>query len=312
MKRRTRPASGLPFNFMLEKSKVIMAGFKANIADFTTFDPDMNLAFVTGIEAAIEEVEMLPSDRLMRSRLVQLTRGIWGEMKQSYTVVKHVRYFIDKAFPGDDDILHEFGFHDLSKMRRSQKKFIPFMKEFHLVCTKYSVQLNTAGFNEASIAEIKTRAAALDEQNTSQELYKKEKYVTTGKRIKRYDALWGKITMINKAARLIYDNDPDKLSLFAISEPTTGKPSGMGILTGMVTDIKTNKAIEDAIVELDGTEINSTTDENGEFYIDEVPVATYKLTATKDGYVSLTLENIVIVADQETDCVAKMTEEESS
>ena len=116
--------------------------------------------------------------------------------------------------------------------------------------------------------------------------------------------------MINKAARLIYDNDPDKLSLFAISEPTTGKPSGLGILTGVVTDIKTNKAIEDAIVELDGTEINSTTDENGEFYIDEVPVATYKLTATRDGYVNLTLENIVIVADQETDCEVKMTEEE--
>ena len=184
------------------------------------------------------------------------------------------------------------------------------MKEFHLVCTKYNVQLNAAGFSAASIAEIKTRAVALDEQNTNQELYKKEKYVTTGKRIKLYDTLWGKITMINKAARLIYDKDPDKLSLFTISEPSTGKPSGFGILTGVVTDIKTNKAIEDAIVELDGTEINSITDENGEFYIDEVPVATYKLTATKDGYVSLTLENIVIVADQETDCEVKMTEED--
>jgi hypothetical protein len=63
-----------------------------------------------------------------------------------------------------------------------------------------------------------------------------------------------------------------------------GLPAGTGSITGYVIDKATGEAIVGANIILGGTNFGSATDVNGKFYIANVPVKQYNLTASYIGY----------------------------
>ncbi len=73
-----------------------------------------------------------------------------------------------------------------------------------------------------------------------------------------------------------------------------GEP--VGTIAGTVTDSETEDQIEGATVEVEGTSLSATTDGNGEYEIDDVPVGTYTVTASAEGYDSDSQENVEVSA----------------
>ncbi len=65
----------------------------------------------------------------------------------------------------------------------------------------------------------------------------------------------------------------------------------LGTVAGTVTDAS-DEPIEGASVVVEGTELSATTDGNGGYEIDDVPVGTYTVTASVEGYQSASQENI--------------------
>lgn len=77
-----------------------------------------------------------------------------------------------------------------------------------------------------------------------------------------------------------------------VEDPVTGT------ISGTVTDDDTGLAIEGAIVS-DGTR-SDTTNGSGEYTINNVPVGTYTVTCTKEGYDDTSEDNVVVIEDATT------------
>jgi len=75
----------------------------------------------------------------------------------------------------------------------------------------------------------------------------------------------------------------------------------LGTIAGTVTD-SSDEPIEGANVVVEGTELSATTDGNGDYEIDDVPVGTYTVTASAEGYKSASQENVE-VSDNTTSTV---------
>ncbi len=105
---------------------------------------------------------------------------------------------------------------------------------------------------------------------------------------------------------LIIDFDADKSVVFAGADKVIFKPvvklsieheELLGTIAGTVTDSSNDEPIEGATVVVEGTELSATTDGNGDYEIDDVPVGTYTVTASAEGYESASQENVGVSDD---------------
>lgn len=71
----------------------------------------------------------------------------------------------------------------------------------------------------------------------------------------------------------------------------------LGTIAGTVTDSSNDDPIEGANVVVEGTGLSATTDENGDYEIDDVPVGTYTVTASAEGYESASQEDVEVSDD---------------
>jgi len=84
------------------------------------------------------------------------------------------------------------------------------------------------------------------------------------------------ITQKYKNARVIYDRNGRRKESIELSVPTNG------VFMGIVTN-GDGLPVEDAIVRIEGTTLNTYTDPDGEYMI-EVPSGTYNIVVWKDGF----------------------------
>ena len=84
-----------------------------------------------------------------------------------------------------------------------------------------------------------------------------------------------------------------------MSVATVNLTSSTGTITGLI--ILAGTSIDSgALVEVNGTSLNATTDETGSYTISDVPQGTYSLTISKAGYMTVTTLNISVTAGLST------------
>jgi outer membrane receptor protein involved in Fe transport len=76
------------------------------------------------------------------------------------------------------------------------------------------------------------------------------------------------------------------------------RASEMGRITGHVVDQSTGQAVVGAAVEVEGTDLGATTDENGRYSILSVPAGTWSVTVSGVGYAGETKTEVLVMADQ--------------
>jgi Carboxypeptidase regulatory-like domain len=84
------------------------------------------------------------------------------------------------------------------------------------------------------------------------------------------------------------------------------------VIIGRVTDKITDDALENVVVRLEGTEIMVDTDEDGEFYLDEVPTGVYSISFSKRGYIVGTQHNVEVGTSEMIDLRVELLEDSSS
>jgi hypothetical protein len=84
---------------------------------------------------------------------------------------------------------------------------------------------------------------------------------------------------------------------------TTGK------LAGRIVDSETGEALVGVNVVLEGTKLGAATDFNGEFFVLQIPPASYTVRASAVGYRTMAFKNIQIKADQTTPLNIRLTAE---
>ncbi len=92
----------------------------------------------------------------------------------------------------------------------------------------------------------------------------------------------------------------------------SGIPEEPGKLLGTVKDAMSENPIQDALAEIIGTAFSMITDENGEFNIVDVPPGFYTVKINADGYLSKTINNVEIKAEENTFLTILLTPEPPS
>jgi hypothetical protein len=73
----------------------------------------------------------------------------------------------------------------------------------------------------------------------------------------------------------------------------------MGNIMGTITDAQSGEPIENAKIELVEKALSIETDQDGEFYLEEVPEGIHTIRVTKDGYETYTENNFTVAKDDE-------------
>jgi hypothetical protein len=87
------------------------------------------------------------------------------------------------------------------------------------------------------------------------------------------------------------------------------RPGTVGKIVGYVVDAVTNKPLPGCNVIIDGTTLGAAADEDGYFFIVNVPPGTYKVTARMMGYQVTTQTNVRVVIDLTTNINFKLSGE---
>lgn len=76
----------------------------------------------------------------------------------------------------------------------------------------------------------------------------------------------------------------------------TELPAGFGSISGIVNNSVDSGLIEDALVTIEGINMTATTDEDGEFYFEKVPVGVYTLKVSAETYNDETITAVEVLA----------------
>lgn len=82
--------------------------------------------------------------------------------------------------------------------------------------------------------------------------------------------------------------------------------AGFGSIVGTVTDSTDGEPMQLVDVHLVGSQTTETTDERGEFYFDDLPAGTYRLSVGVDDYLPYLSNDLAILPDQELVCDISM------
>ncbi|MEI6696765.1 MAG: carboxypeptidase-like regulatory domain-containing protein [Bacteroidota bacterium] len=306
MKTTQHTSKGISQPRQLEISKTIHQSFNNDIAKFTAFDPDLNASYSAQISLKISEVEGIPADYVLVAMQMQETQKVIKYSNAAISDVRTIRYYVEKAFPGDYLHLYEFGYPELKKVINTQSKLILFLKNFSVTLNKYKAELLQKGLSQTTFDEMIHLTTDLDTASVQQEQAKKARYIATGSRVKAYDELWKLTATIAKAGKLIFEEDAENQRNYILDVSPKKKTVKLAetevnaaVFQGTVTDTETEEVIEDAIVEILGTTLSTTTDEDGEFYLDEVLPGTYSIIIKAVGYKDFQQSGIELASSNE-------------
>lgn len=283
---------------VLEDSTTTHALMTAQLSSFTAFDPTLDATFMAAWQADIDAAEGQESDELYRDRIQTSTQTVSETLNLCRKKYNEVKFFVLKAFQNDAARQQEFGLDDYDKVRKSDTKMLEFMRRMHEVAQEYAAKLTEVaiGYTNDKIDEIKALADRLEQDNTAQEVKKKQQSTTTQTRIQRYNAMWDKRTLVARAAKNIFTTDYGSYQKYLL--PPSESPDSDFALRGIVRSATTGSPIEDATVRIASLGLELSTDAAGKYGIaDNVPLGTYTLNIEATGYQAQSITATIVSPD---------------
>ena len=293
----TKRKFNVSYGNALEYSKDMRNLFLDDSDDFVAFDADFDEDFTDEWLAEMQAAEVILTDETVVDAQTGLTLAVESAMKKCRNCFQDLKYYALKAFDNDEERwkLNELGLDNYDDDRNSQTQLLQFMRNVFNIATKYSAELIDVNYSAPQIAEINTLANALDTANQAQNKFIAERPGLTSKRIKAYNKFWDRVTLVARAAKRIYKDDPEQFNKYLL--PATHEPDEVLSLRGKVINIADGEPIYQAEITLVGTDITVKTDSNGKYGIAGLTPGSYELHCSASGFTSVTLTNIPILED---------------
>lgn len=201
--------------YMVERSETLQSVFGTEAAaDFVAFDPELDAAFNTAWLDAIQAAIAAVSGETVGDQIIQLTQLVEEKMRNCKKKYVEVKYFFEKAFPGNVGVMKEMGADDYEVARKSQIRLIFFMESMHVTAEKYKTQLIAKGYTQARIDEIGTLKTELQTANKNQNKLLKTRPVLTQDRELIYNTCYDFTKRVCDAAQIVYYDDEVKRNFF--------------------------------------------------------------------------------------------------
>ena len=193
---------------MLEDSKLKLALFKEDLADFQLFS---SVIFHSNLpqewQQAIDEAENTHTHEMDTDLQAILTTQTLEAKNKCLALYQEAKFFIETAFPNNIGLYQLFGFNNFDKAQRTQAGLIQFMKQLHATLLKHATELNTKGFTANHIENIRLSAEAFDKANIEQGMHIAGSTQRTQERIGKYNKVHSFTQLVCRAGKLIYRNN---------------------------------------------------------------------------------------------------------
>ena len=201
---------------MLETAKIKHQFFVNDMIRFGAFDPDFNARWSQDWLDAIKEAELSIKDVSVVGEQAQQTEKVLAVLDRCAAKVREVRFFVKKAFPGNQTVLREFGLHHFNAVRNAQAQMIQLMQIIHGRSLKYDNELGEVNYTAAHIDEIRLLKEELNAANHAQEMFKGSRPALTQERIKLLNKVWTCTRQACEAGKIIFAGDKARHDRFLL------------------------------------------------------------------------------------------------
>jgi hypothetical protein len=216
--------------YLLETAITLRGLFEIDLVQFSAFSTQFNATYLADFQTAIDNVFAFGTDETLQDQQAQLTNDVMAELRKCNQKYVEMKFFAERAFPGNTERHNEFGTDDYQKARRNQAQMLVFMDTMHAVAQRYKVQLIAAGATQAKIDEILTLKQSYETANRLQEIAIKQRSSAARERTILQNTLYGFVETVNSAAQIVfYDNEAKKGAYVYLPSTSDGSTIREGI-----------------------------------------------------------------------------------
>jgi Carboxypeptidase regulatory-like domain len=311
---------------------MLFEAFKRNKIDFITFSTVFDGSFETETLAAIKAVKDRRRPADVYDKQKKLTIDLYDKMDEIREMLRSLGEYVKMA-KGSTLTLYKNYHIKKARTALNAKNVEGVLEHCEQIIDKIinddAVALDAVGFDAAKLTAFETLVSELDAYNTEQNNKMDVRQDAKAAEDVLFEAMFEYIDMISSVGKSMYTyKQKQKYDDFSISnlkgrinhgrkkksEEDGGEETApiYDVLIGRVTDKMTDVALEDVVVRLEGTEIMIDTDEEGEFYLDEIPSGVYTVSFSKRGYVVGEHHNVEVGTSEMMDLRVELLEESAS
>jgi Carboxypeptidase regulatory-like domain len=286
---------------------MILSAFKRNKASFINFSSIFDGSFEAEMEQAIQAVydRRRPADVFDKQKKVTIDLGIQVDIMQ-----EQLRLLGDYVKLAEPNLKTLYKHYHIKKAREALHKnnVEGTINHCQIIIEKIETDdaaaLDAVDFNAAKLADFKDLLSLIILLNQEQNDMMDERQDVRADEQALFDTMFDYVNKVISVGKSMYTyKEKQKYDDFSINnilgrinhgrnkkteeeeEETPSESAIYDVIIGKVTDKMTDQPLENVVVRLEGTEIMVDTDEDGEFYLDEVPSGVYTVSFSKLDYV---------------------------
>jgi len=296
-KKPERKNYNLTYAALKQKADDIVNSIRRDNAEFATrmVTPET----VTGFEGKIQDFDDVPTDKELLADISIATEAKDQGRAGMLTKIRTIRTMAGNKYGERDAKYGKYGFENLTT--QSDEKLCRMAKRVSRTANANIAELATEGLTEAFLTELDAIVKKFDDDIDNKVTAEKNRDIITQERIAKGNLVYKELVRLTNTGKDLWAaTDEAKYNDYVIYDTPSGNkpPANTGSLVGMVTD-GDKVPVEGVLLNLSDTELTAHSDTDGSYSFEEIPLGTYTLTATKEGYNDYVIEGIAI-SEEET------------
>jgi hypothetical protein len=205
-------------NKMLEQSGVMLNHFIEYMDMFTPKFSELNVAFATAWQTAIDDADDAPDDEQVVDDQQMTTYELQAAMRNARNGYTELLIYVTMCFPKDKAVHEHFGqkLYKTAKLKPLEMKLLLELAHERAESADYKTTLLNKGFSQTMINGLHTLAQQLETANNTQKQAKTDRYMQTQTRNQLLNAVWEKMTIVNLASVVVMRGDYAGKQLFKL------------------------------------------------------------------------------------------------
>ena len=295
----------------------VIARAEKDLADISQAAPDIDQAYLDALKVKQETVRVMVRPSEKTGEMKEVTKNMYATMEGLRTKLNLFEIKLNRAASQLKKPPTAFGLTTLRKHLRSRKAE-GVLSSLELLLHEIDANaaaLEAKGFTQAMHDEFTSVLNSINVDNGLQNVKLDERGELTLDNKLVISDFWKGISDLMAIGRLLYKDNPVKLKeyTFAVlnrrvgsagkadATPTNTSNGTTGILSVTTTNKATGEAIEGVLITVINSDITDETDEDGEGYIDGIPVGKVSISLVKAGFIEALVNDIEIKAGEETE-----------
>lgn len=203
--------------YLLEQCEILKRLLKENLPDFKKFDATFNNSYIKNWEKNLKAAITIGSDNEYILQNTDNKMLLQQLMLESSNFWRTVKFFAQKAFQQQPEILHAFGSKEYTQASKKPKNMVAFLENLIPALNLYKKQLVQAGWSASGIAKINQLLADLEWTVIELAKHKRNRNINSTERVDKLNACYSFCKHVCTAAQIIYADDNARKSMYVYS-----------------------------------------------------------------------------------------------